>query len=74
MLSQLSWDTWHVSRFPSNDIFVVLKKVGEREYLFCQEVGTDGRRFGGITSTQVDLLHVSFFWRSEDARLLGLDL
>jgi hypothetical protein len=72
--SQLSWDTWHVGRLPSEDIFIVLKKVGEHEFLFCREVGTDGRCFGGITGTQVDLLHVGFFWRSEDARLLGCDL
>jgi hypothetical protein len=71
VLSQLSWDTWHVGRLPSEDIFVVPKKVGEREFLFCREVGTDGRHFGGITSTQVDLLHVGFFWWSKDARLLG---
>jgi hypothetical protein len=74
MLNQLSWDTWHVGRLPSEDIFVVPKKVGEREFLFCREVGTNGRRFGGITSTQVDLLHVGFFWRIKDARLLGWDL
>jgi hypothetical protein len=53
---------------------IVPKKVGEREFLFCREVGTDGHRFGGITSTLVDLLHVGFFWRSENARLLGWDL
>ena len=35
--------------FPSEDIFVVPKKVGEREFLFCREVGADGCRLGGIT-------------------------
>jgi hypothetical protein len=74
VLSQLSWDTWQVDRLPSEDIFIVPKKVGEREFLFCREVGTDDHHFGGITSTQVDLLHIGFFWRSEDARLLGWDL
>jgi hypothetical protein len=66
-----SWDTWLVGRLPSEDIFVVLKKVGERKFLFCREMGTNGCYFGGITSTQVDLPHVSFFCRSKDARLLG---
>jgi hypothetical protein len=50
VLSKLSWDTWHVGRFPSEDIFVVSKEVGECEFLFYREVGTDGRCFGGITS------------------------
>jgi hypothetical protein len=34
VLNQLSWDTWHVSQLLSKDIFVVPKKVGEREFLF----------------------------------------
>ena len=62
VLSQLSWDTWHGGRLPSEDIFVVPKKVGEREFLFCREVGADGCRLGGITGAQVDLLDVGFFW------------
>jgi hypothetical protein len=49
MLSQLFWDTWHVGRLPSEDIFIIPKKVGEREFLFCREVGTDGHHLGGIT-------------------------
>ena len=71
VLSQLSWDTWHVDRLPSEDIFVVPKKVGESEFLFCREVGADGCRFGGITGAQVDLLDVGFFWWCEDARLFS---
>ena len=67
VLSQLSWDTWHVGRLPSEDIFVVPKKVGEREFLFCREVGADGCHFGRITGAQVDLLDVGFFWWCEDA-------
>ena len=55
-------DTWHVGRLPSEDISVVSKKVGEREFLFCQEVGANGCRFGGITGAQVNLLDVGFFW------------
>ena len=58
VLNQLSWDTWHVGQLPSEDIFVVPKKVGEREFLFCREMTTDGCRFGG---SQVDLLDISFF-------------
>jgi hypothetical protein len=61
VLSQISRDTWHVSWLPSEDMFVVPKKAGECEFLFCREVGLDDRRFGGITSTQVDLLHIGFF-------------
>ena len=68
MLSQFSWDTWHVGRLPSEDIFVVSKKVGEREFLFYREVGADGCHFGGITGAQVDLLDIGFFWC---ARMLG---
>ena len=67
VLSQLSRDTWHVGWLPSEDIFVVPKKVGEREFLFCREVGADGCRFVGITSAQVDLLDVGFLWWCEDA-------
>jgi hypothetical protein len=61
MLSQLFRDTWHVSRLPSEDIFVIPKKVGERKFLFCREVGTDSHILGGITGVQVDLLDVGFF-------------
>ena len=62
MLSQLSRDSWQVSRLPSEDIFVFLEKVGEREFLFLREVGADGRCLGGIASAQVDLLDIGFFW------------
>ena len=55
MLSQLSWDPWHVGRLPSEDIFVVPEKVGEREFLFFWKVGTNKCCLGGITSTQVNL-------------------
>jgi hypothetical protein len=71
VLSQLSWDTWHVSQLLSEDIFVVPKKVGEREFLFGREVSTDGRCLLGITSTQVDFLHVVLFWRWKDARIFN---
>ena len=47
------------------------KKVGEREFLFCREVGADGCYLGGIASAQVDLLDVGFFWWCEDARLFS---
>ena len=71
VLSQLSWDTWDVGRLPSEDIFIVPKNVGEREFLFCREVGADGRCLGGIASAQVDLLDVGFFWWCEDAWLFS---
>jgi hypothetical protein len=35
VLSQFSWDTWHVGRLPGEGIFVVPKKIGEHEFLFC---------------------------------------
>ena len=47
MLSQLFHDTWHVGHLASKDIFVVLKKVGEREFLFFRNLGTHGCRLGG---------------------------
>jgi hypothetical protein len=62
VLSQLSRDTWHVGWLPSEDIFVVPEKVSEHEFLFFREVGTDGRRLGGITGSQVDLLDICLFW------------
>ena len=71
VLSQLSWDTWHVGRLPSEDIFIDPKKVDEREFLFSREVGADGCRFGGITGAQVDLLDIGFFWWCEDAGLFS---
>ena len=71
VLSQLSWDPWHVGRLPNEDIFVVPKKVGECEFLFCREVGADGCCFGWITGAQVDLLDVGFFWWCEDAGFLA---
>jgi len=55
VLSQLSWDAWHISRFPRKDISVFSEKVGERKFLFLGEVGTDGGRLGGITSTKINL-------------------
>jgi hypothetical protein len=70
VLSQLSWDTWHVGWLPSEDIFVVPKKVGEREFLFGQEVGADGRCLLRITSTQVIFLYVGFFLTYKDAGFL----
>jgi hypothetical protein len=36
VLNQLSRDTWHVGQLLSEDIFVVSKKVGEREFLFLE--------------------------------------
>jgi hypothetical protein len=70
VLSQLSWDTWHVGRLRSEDIFVVPKEVGEREFLFSREVGTDGSCLLRVTSTQVNFLYIGFFLWCEDARFL----
>jgi hypothetical protein len=71
VLNQLSWDTRHVGRLPGEGIFVVPEKVGEREFLFFREVGTDGRCLGGITGAQVDLLDIYLFWWGKDARPLS---
>jgi hypothetical protein len=46
VLNQLSWDTWHVGRLPSEDIVVIPEKIGEHEFLFLRKVSTDGRRLG----------------------------
>ena len=68
MLSKLSWDTWHVGWLPSEDIFVVLKKVGEREFLFCRQVGADGCCFeGSPVPRSICLTSASF----GGARMLG---
>jgi hypothetical protein len=45
----------HVSWLPSEDIFIVPEKVGEREFLFFWEVGTKECHLGRIIGTQVDL-------------------
>jgi hypothetical protein len=45
----------HVGWLPSEDIFVVPEKVGECEFLFFWEVGTEECRLGRIIGTQVDL-------------------
>jgi hypothetical protein len=71
VLSQLSWDTWRVDRLPSEDIFVVSKKVGEREFLFSGEVTTYGRCLLRVTSTQVNFLYIGFFLWCKDARFLS---
>jgi hypothetical protein len=74
VLSQLSRDTWHVGWLPSKDIFVVSEKVGEREFLFFREVGTDGHCLREITGAQVNLLDICLFWWGKDARPLSQDL
>ena len=68
VLSQLSWDTWHVGQLPSEDIFVVPKKIGEREFLFCREVGADDCCFeGSSVRRSICLTSASF----GGARMLG---
>ena len=55
MLSQLYRNTRHISQFACEDILIFPEKVGERKFLFLGEVGTDGGRLGGITSTKINL-------------------
>jgi hypothetical protein len=74
VLSQLSLNTWHVGQIPSEDIFVVPEKVGEHEFLFFREVGTDGRCLGGITYAQINLLDINLFWWGKDVGPLCRDL
>jgi hypothetical protein len=71
VLSQLSRDTWHVGRLPSEDIFIVSEKVGEREFLFVGEVSADDRCLGGITSLQIDIFDICFFGWGEDMGLFA---
>jgi hypothetical protein len=58
VLSQLSRDTWHIGRIPSEDIVVVPKKVSEREFLFLRKVSTDGHHLGGITRAEINLHNI----------------
>jgi hypothetical protein len=51
MLIQLSQNTWHISRLPHEDILIFSEKVGEREFLFFGEVGTNDSCLGELTST-----------------------
>ena len=74
VLSQLSRDNWHVGRLPSEDIFVVPEKVGEREFLFFGEVGTDDSHLRGITSTQINLNGICLRGWGNDSRLLSQNL
>jgi hypothetical protein len=41
VLSQLSGDSRHIGRNPSEDVSVVPEEAGEREFLFEVEVGPD---------------------------------
>jgi hypothetical protein len=71
VLRQLSQDTWHVARLPSEDIVVVLKKVGECEFLFLRKVCTDGRHLGEIASDEVNLHNICLLRWDEDGRLFS---
>jgi hypothetical protein len=64
--NQLSRDTWHVGRLPSEDVVVVPEKIGEREFLFLRKVSTDGRRLGGITSAEINLHDIRFLRQNKD--------
>jgi hypothetical protein len=71
VLSQLSWNTWHVGRLSRKDILVFFKKVSELKFLFLREVDTDDRRLGGVTSTQIDFNSTLLRGRCDDACLLS---
>ena len=74
MLSQLSRNTWHISRLPWEDIFVFSEKVGEREFLFSGEVDTDDSHLRGITSTQINLDGIHLRGWCNDSYLLSWNL
>jgi hypothetical protein len=59
VLSQLSRDTWHVGRLPSEDIIVVPEKIGEHEFLFLRKMSTDGHCLGVITSAEINLHNIT---------------
>jgi hypothetical protein len=71
VLIQLSRDNWNVSWLPSEDIVVVPKKVGEREFLFLRKVSTDGRRLGGITSAEINLHNIRLLRQDKDGGLFS---
>jgi hypothetical protein len=71
MLSQLSRDPWHVGQLPSEDIVVVLEKVGEREFLFLRKVSTDGHHLGGITSAEINLHSICLLRLDKDGGLFS---
>jgi hypothetical protein len=57
VLSQLPRDTGHVGRAPREDISVVPKETGEREFLFGVEVGPDDDFLGCIGLAEANLLY-----------------
>ena len=71
VLNQLSWDTWHVGRLPSEDIFVVLKKVGEREFYFAERRALMAAVFEGSPVPRSICLMSAFSWWCEDAGLFS---
>ena len=46
VLSELSWYTQHVRRFPCKDVPVLTDELDERAFLFWIQVGTDDELLG----------------------------
>ena len=45
MLSEFSWNAWHVRGSPCKDVFVGVEEVGERAFLFRGKHGADAYHF-----------------------------
>jgi hypothetical protein len=56
VLSQFSWDSWHIRRLPCEYVSVILQEPDERTFLFVVEAGADDGGFAFINETQVDPL------------------
>ena len=57
MLSDFSWNAWHVRGFPRKDVSVGAEEVDERAFLFGGKRGTDAYHFTlGATGIYEDLL------------------
>jgi hypothetical protein len=56
VLSQLPADSRHIGRTPCEDVVVVPKEVGEREFLFGVEVGPDDDFLGCVWQAEANFL------------------
>jgi hypothetical protein len=61
VLSQLPGDTGHVRRAPCEEVDVVPKETGEREFLFRDEVGPGDDFLGCVRQADANLLD-SWTW------------
>jgi hypothetical protein len=57
MLSQLPRDSRHIGWTPCDDVSVVPKEAGEREFLFGVEVGPDDNFLGCVGQAEANLLN-----------------